>query len=92
MKNILGALLLFVSSSAIGAIVGIDASDPANGLFDIYSATFDPPLTPGGDPFFSGTPPASRDITISPNPTGIINQTPGGFLVPPTSGSFLDFS
>jgi hypothetical protein len=66
------AVLFFSAATSTAADFAIDPSNPNNGLFDIYSTTFDPPLTPGGDPFFGGTPPATREITITPTPTGVL--------------------
>jgi len=68
----LTAALVFSAATATAVDFTIDPSNPNNGLFDIYSATFDPPLNPGGDPFFGGTPPATREITINPAPTGAL--------------------
>ena len=66
-------VLINASSAAVAASIAIDSSNLNNGIFDIYSATFDPPLmNPGDDPFFGGTPPTSREITIIPNPTGVL--------------------
>ncbi len=85
-------IMAALATPAGAAPVPIDTSNTQNGIFDIYSATFDPPLNPVGDPFFGGTPPASRALLISPNPTGVANIVPGGFAAPPASGSFLDIS
>jgi hypothetical protein len=68
----LTAGLIFSATAVLAVDFAIDPNSPDNGLFDIYSATFDPPLTPGGDPFFGGTPPATREITITPAPTGAL--------------------
>lgn len=66
-------VLINASSAAVAASIAIDPSNPNNGIFDIYSATFDPPLDPGGgDPFFGGMLPATREIAILPNPTGVL--------------------
>ena len=65
--------VILLATSAAGAEFAIDPLNPDNGLFDIYSATFDPPLDPaGGDPFFGGALPPTREITIIPNPTGML--------------------
>ncbi|MDH3432180.1 MAG: choice-of-anchor D domain-containing protein [Gammaproteobacteria bacterium] len=68
----LTAALIFSATAVLAVDFAIDPNSPDNGLFDIYSATFDPPLNPGGDPFFGGTPPATREITITPAPTGAL--------------------
>lgn len=90
------AILALLAKDTGAAEFAIDSSNPNNGLFDIYSATFDPPLSPGGDPFFGGTPPATREITIVPTPTGVLDAAdtnlcvqafdpanPGPPIVPP---------
>lgn len=75
----------------------ISTTDPANGLTDIYSATFDGALVPcsGSSPsycsFFGGDAPAGRAITLSPNPSGVINAVPGG-ISGAGSGSFLNLN
>lgn len=61
-----------LTDAAVAASFAIDPSNPNNGLFDIYSATLDPPLSPGGAPFFGGSPPATREITIFPTPSGLL--------------------
>jgi hypothetical protein len=66
------AVLLLLPAMVTAVEYQIDPANSNNGLFDIYSATFDPPLNPGGDPFFGGTPPATREITIVPTPTGAL--------------------
>ncbi len=65
----LAAALIITATTATATDYAIDTTPP-NGLFDIYSATFDPPLTPDGS-FFGGTPPASRAIVVTPTPTGV---------------------
>ncbi|MDJ0928130.1 MAG: choice-of-anchor D domain-containing protein [Gammaproteobacteria bacterium] len=85
------ALVSMAVMATAGAVnVPLDTADPANGLTDIYSATFDPPLQPGGDPFFGGMPPPQRAITLIPNPTGVANGSPRGIVPQPVDGSFLD--
>jgi len=96
----------------MSANVALDTTNPANGLTDIFSATFDgalSPCAPGGTycSFFGGEPGATRAITTTPNPSGVINAIPGGigplggFGAPgtgnpaapiPVSGSFLDLT
>ncbi len=70
--SLLTAVSALASTTAVAAPYAIDASNPNNGLFDIYSTTFDVALIPGGDPFFGGTPPTSRAITINPGPSGVL--------------------
>ena len=98
-------LAVFVST-AHAAPVEIDAANPANGITDIFSRTFDglPLLTPNPDPFFGVVLPLQpgRAIELSVNPTTVAdNVVPGGFTVvqngfppgftlPPAPGSFLD--
>lgn len=86
--------------------VEIDLTSAQNGVTDIYSATFDPALTPctGTSPsycsFFLGNPPASRAIVITPNPTMVVQGVPDGIGptgVPssapvPAPGSYLDLT
>lgn len=93
----LGAALAITGSSAFGASIALDTSDPSNGLTDIFSATFDGALTPctGADPawcsFFGGKPGATRAIVLSPNPSGISTATPGG-ITGAGPGSFLNLN
>lgn len=90
------AALVSAGTGVNAAVFNIDAGNATNGIYDIYSATFDAALTPctGGSPsycaFFGGDPPAGRAIAISPNPTGVIASVPGGIAGPPAAGSFLD--
>jgi hypothetical protein len=85
--------LTLLASVAAADPVDIDPADPQNGIFDIYSSTFDGPPILGGDPFFGATPPPNRAIRIVPTPSGVVaNTVPGGFPVPPAAGSFLDLS
>lgn len=99
------SLTLSVSVATADPVL-IDATDPQNGIFDIYSSTFDgiPPL--GGDPFFGVVLPLppGRAIELAINPSGVVaNTVPGGFTVvqngfppgftfPPEPGSFLDLT
>ncbi len=91
-------MLLLACTTAAAVPVPLDVADNTNGITDIYSATFDPPLNPNcagaPDPdacaFFGGQPPASRAITIVPNPTTIANGAPRGITPQPADGSFLD--
>ena len=95
----IAASLALVGSGALAANIAIDTANPANGLTDIYSATFDGALSPcgGGSPsycsFFGGDAPAGRQIIVSPNPTGVNNGAPIAIGTPHTAnGSFLDIS
>lgn len=101
LKNLTGRLavatvLAFSASAAMAVPMGLNAADPANGLTDIYSTTFDAAQTPcgGGSPsycaFFGGDMPLGRAIVHSPNPTGVMSGVPGGIAGSPASGSFLD--
>ena len=92
------ASLALVGSGAMAAPVAIDTANPANGLTDLYSATFDGALAPctGGSPsycsFFGGDAPATRNIIISPLPTGVNNGVPVGIAPVPAAGSFLNIA
>lgn len=78
--------------------VPLNLGDATNGITDIFSATFDGALDPNcataPDPdecaFFKGHPPAGREITIDPNPSGVDNGAPRGITPQPPNGSFLD--
>jgi hypothetical protein len=92
LTSLLGAaaLLAISASSAMAAPATLSDSDPANGLYDIWSSTFDN----GGAgltnlacvagstycTFFGGDPSAVHNITITPNPSMLANNgtTPGG--------------
>jgi hypothetical protein len=101
----IAASLGFVASGAMGANVAIDVTNANNGLYDIYSATFDGALIPcsGSSPsycsFFGGDPGPTRAISQSPDPSGVVNGVPGGIgpsgtpVAPvPAAGSFLDLT
>jgi hypothetical protein len=98
------ASLGLVGSGAMAANIAIDTTNASNGLTGIYSASFDPPLSPcgGGSPsycsFFGGDP-TSGAVLVTPTPSGVINAVPGGIgplgipVQPvPASGSFLDLT
>lgn len=91
------ASLTLAASTAMAAVIQIDTTNPANGLTDIYSSTFDGALIPctGASPsycsFFGGDVPAGRQIVVSPNPSGVINAVPGG-ITGATSGSSLNLT
>lgn len=86
------------SLAAQAAPRAIDPASPANGITDLFSATFDGALSPctGGDPawcsFFGGKPGATRAIVVTPSPAGVINGVPLGFATVPAAGSYLDLS
>ncbi|MDP2324726.1 MAG: VPLPA-CTERM sorting domain-containing protein [Gammaproteobacteria bacterium] len=92
------ASVLALSASAAMAASAIDTFNPANGLTDIYSTSFDPAQTPcgGGSPsycaFFGGDAPIPRAIVLGTNPSGVMSGVPGGIAGPPAAGSFLDVS
>ncbi len=98
------ASLTLMGSGAMAANVAIDTSNPLNGLTDIYSATFDGGLiacAPGSTycTFFGGDPGVTRAIIQTPDPSGVVNNVPGGIgaggipVAPaPVSGSFLDLT
>lgn len=93
----LTASLVLAASGAMATNVAIDTGNAANGLTDLYSATFDGALTPcsGSSPsycaFFGGEPGVVRNITF-PTPTGVINGVPLAIAPAPAAGSFLDVS
>ena len=100
LRSIATLIISVAAAAAWAAEVKINANDIDNGITDIYSATFDGPLNPVGDPFFGGQPPATRQILILPNPTGVLeNAVPCGLgngpapcAAPPQPGSFLDLT
>ena len=83
---------------AWSAPVAVDTTSPANGITDLYSATFDGALTnctpsdPSWCSFFNGKPGPNRNIVITPAPTGAINAVPLGITPVPASGSYLDLT
>ena len=94
--------LACAGSSAVAAPMALDTASASNGIYEIYSVTFDGPVAPCGPTspsycsFFQNgpppSPPAVRALAISPNPTMLINGVPVGFASAPASGSFLDLS
>lgn len=97
--GLLGLAVAAVVGGAGATPIDVSTTSPANGITDIYSATFDPPLSPcgGGSPsycaFFGGDPPASRALVISPSPTTVTTGVPGAIGPPtPPAGSFLDLT
>lgn len=98
LKGAAALLLLTKALQGVAAPVAIDTTDASNGISDLFSATFDPPLNPctGGDPsycaFFGGLPGPSRAIVVTPSPTGVANGVPLGFTPAPTAGSYLDLT
>jgi hypothetical protein len=91
------ALSLISISGAQATNIGLSDSDSSNGIYDIYSSTFDGALSPctGSSPpqcaFFGGDPPAPRAITVTPNPTGIRNINVLAVAGTPL-GSYLDLT
>jgi hypothetical protein len=93
------SMALAVTPAAWSVPVPVDPVNTDNGIFDLFSATFDGTLSPctGSSPsycpFFGGLPgDPDRDIVITPNPTGVINAVPLGFSTTPPSGSYLDLT
>ncbi len=96
---LLALLATTVPAIALAVDVPLDTTDPANGLTEIYSATFDPPLNPTCVPgrltppecaFFGGQTPSERAISLVPTPTTVANGAPRGITPQPPEGSFLD--
>jgi Bacterial Ig domain len=95
------AVLALLSEMALGAQVALDTAHPQSGIKDVFSTTFDgslvpcnmPPSSPPYDAatcaFFNGYPSSNRALSITPNPTGIINGVPGGITAAP-SASFIN--
>jgi len=97
-RTILALALCAWAVSAPAANIQISTTDPANGITDLYSATFDGALNPDCSTapdfdecdFFGGQTPAGRAIQLSPTPTGVDNGLPAGITPTPAAGSFLD--
>ncbi len=91
-------LILSAMTSSFATNVAIDTTSPANGITDLYSATFDGSLQPCGPSspayctFFNGEPRPGRNIVITPSPTGYISAVPLGITPTPPSGSYLDLT
>lgn len=91
-------IFLATATPGLAAPVAVDTSSAANGITDLFSATFDGALSPctGADPsycaFFGGKPGPTRAIIVTPSPTGVINAVPLGITPVPVSGSFLDLT
>jgi len=91
-------ILLTAALPALAAPVGVDTNSTANGITDLFSATFDGALSPctPADPsycsFFNGKPGPTRQIIVTPTPTGVINAVPNGITPVPVSGSYLDLT
>jgi hypothetical protein len=89
---------LVLAQPAFAASYAIDSANNQNGIYDLYSATFDGAQSPcgGGSPsyctFLQGDPPTSRAISFSPTPTGVATGVPAGISPAPASGSFLDLT
>jgi len=90
--------LIAVALPAFAEPVAVDTTSPANGFTDLFSATFDGALTactpsdPSWCSFFNGKPGPTRNIVITPTPTGAINAVPLGITPVPVAGSYLDLS
>ncbi len=91
-------LYFFCSTTLLAAPVPIFTGNAQNGITDLYSATFDGALVPctGGSPtycaFFGGDAPATRNIVITPSPTGVNGGVPVGIAPVPAAGSFLNIA
>ena len=96
----IAAAALALSASGAGAApFAIDTGNPANGLTDFYSTTFEGPLSPctGSSPtycaLFSGEPGSpARIVAITPSPSGVVAAVPLGITPVPASGSFLNLT
>jgi hypothetical protein len=95
----LAATLALAANGAFAAVYQLDTASATNGLYKVYSSTFDGALTPcsGGSPsycsFFGGdAPTATGAIQFSPTFTGVTNAVPAGIAGTPPSGSFLDIT
>jgi hypothetical protein len=92
------ALLALAAPASMAASVAIDTSSTSNGITDLFSATFDGALTPctPSDPaycsFFSGKPGPTRQLIVTPTPSGVVNAVPLGITPTPASGSYLDLT
>ncbi len=85
--------LTLAAGDTMAAPVDVDATNPGNGIIDIYSATFDGGMVPPADPLFGGTRPSTMEVIIDPNPTGVLSgATPLGIDPVPVPGSFLDLT
>ncbi len=92
-KGAAGLVFWAMASNTSAANIDVDATNPSNGILDIYSSTFDGPLVPPADPFFGGTRPLTMEIVIDPTPTGVISGVaPLGINPTPVPGSFLDLT
>jgi hypothetical protein len=102
LTTLLGTAALAMGSVSVAqaALWQLNTSDTSNGIYDIYSSTFDGGLSPctGSSPpqcaFFGGDPGSGRAISIAPNPTGVANLTPAatGYVGTPPTGSYLDMT
>ncbi len=69
----------------------ISVVSTTNGFTELYSNSFDGNMVAPADPFFGGTPPATRNVQIIPAPTGTSKAIPIG-IPGVASGSFLDLT
>jgi len=98
LPGVAGLIILTAATPGLAVQVALDTADARNGLTDLFSATFDGALAPctGGSPtycpFFAGEPGPTRQISITPNPTQVINGVPLGISPTPIAGSFLEMT
>ncbi|MEO8224205.1 MAG: choice-of-anchor D domain-containing protein [Gammaproteobacteria bacterium] len=92
-------LILAAMTPSFATIVAVNTTSAANGITDLFSATFDGSLSPCNvnSPsyctFFNGWPgSANRQIVITPSPTTFINTVPLGITPTPSSGSYLNLT
>ncbi|MDP2324725.1 MAG: choice-of-anchor D domain-containing protein [Gammaproteobacteria bacterium] len=91
-------IILTVTTLGLAVPVAVDTTITSNGITDLYSATFDSPITPctGSSPsycaFFGGDPPVGRDVVVTPTPTTVINGVPLGITPTPAAGSYLNLT
>ena len=97
------AIALLASAAGRAETYSLNTADASNGIFDIFSTTFDGSLVPCNLPpnpvpydaatctFFNGYTPSNRALIITPNPTGIIDGVPGGIAAAP-SASYMNLT
>lgn len=95
--------LTLSASSAMAVSFALDTDSSSNGLTNIYSATLDggslgnnrPPCS-GGSPsyctFFGADLLLGTAVALTPNPSGLSSNVPGGIAGTPAAGSFIDIS
>ena len=88
---LIAAIGILAGPAAHGESYSLDTGNATNGIFDIFSTTFDGSMVPCGGTspaycsFFAGDPPVARALIITPNPTGIIDGVPDGIASPPAA-------